>query len=109
LCDECLQVDHSFVAKLVASLVNESKSANCRYCGGSPCGGAPDPLSHIRGEGPKNRWMCMSCSPEYYKFIQSALGEIPDDLTQQEHIERLIEMGIRADKYMTVFVRHRDN
>jgi len=105
LCDECLSREDPISAAFTA----EAKSAKCHYCGGSPCGGGPDTISQITGGPSENRWLCMSCSPEYYSFMQSALSKVSDGLAQHDQIERLKQIAIEADAHMRAFVRRRDN
>jgi len=88
---------------------NQAKNAKCEYCGGAPCGGGPDTLAQLTGEGMKNRWMCMSCAPEYYSFIQSEFAKIPEGLTSPEQIAEMRKVSENTDTHMRDFVRRRDN
>ena len=109
LCDDCLRADDSFAGKFAASLVDEAKSARCRYCGGFPCSGGSDSLSQITGASVQKRWMCMSCSAEYLSRLQSALGSMPGNLTADEQIARIKEIGLDIDSHMAAYVALRDN
>lgn len=51
----------------------------------------------------------MSCAPEYYAFIQSAVSHIAEELTGDEQIKRLKEIEAKTDAHMAAFVRRRDN
>ena len=109
VCDECLLVDDSPVAKFTAALTDEAKNARCCYCGGFPCGGGPDTISQITGGPTQNRWMCMSCSAEYCSFTQRALESITSVLNHADQIARIKEIGADADSHMRAFVARRDN
>ena len=109
LCDECLRVEDSIIGKLAASLAVEAKSARCCYCGGFPCSGGLDTFSQITAGPPQDRWMCMSCSMEYYSSLQKAIELEPGTLTAEEQITRLKEIGTEIDSHMASFVARRDN
>jgi len=105
LCDECVISEDSFAAALMA----EAKNAKCVYCGGSPCSGGFDTLAQLTGATTRHRWLCMSCSPEYYAFMQAAFGGISDGLTSSAQLEELRKLGVATDEHMRDFVRRRDN
>jgi protein-arginine kinase activator protein McsA len=105
LCDDCINTEDP----TSAVFTSEAKSAKCVYCGGIPCCGGTDTLSQITGGQFRNRWMCMSCSPEYYAFMQGAFSGIAEGLTQEEQIKLLTEVGAKTEAHMIAFVRRRDN
>src|ERR1035437_1634275 len=107
LCDECLRADESMAGMFAARLADEAKSARCCYCGGFPCGGGPDTFSQITGGPSQNRWMCMSCTTEYYSYSQNAFESFSGDLTLDEQIAGIKEVGADADAHMAAFVRNR--
>jgi hypothetical protein len=105
LCDDCINTEDP----TSAAFTSEAKSAKCVYCGGFPCCGGTDSLSQITGRPPTNRWMCMSCSAEYYSFMQGAVSGIGAGLTQEEQINLLKEVGTKIEAHMIAFVSRRDN
>lgn len=109
LCDECLRTDKATEVMYAASFIDEAKSATCCYCGGFPCGGGTDTLSQITGGPPQNRWMCMPCSAEYHSSTQRAFESVPGNLTTEEQIARIKEIGADIDSHMAAFVARRDN
>ena len=109
LCDDCLRADTSTEMMNTASFIEESKGATCCYCGGSPCAGGTDNISQITGGLPKYRWMCMSCSQEYYSSMQQAFESFPSNLTTEEQIAKIKEIGAVIDSHMSSFVVRRDN
>jgi hypothetical protein len=51
----------------------------------------------------------MSCSTEYYSFIQRRLATVSTELDQMSQTEELKRVGLDADGHMRMFVAQRDN
>lgn len=94
---------------VAAGFAEEARSARCDYCGGHPCCGGTGFLFLGTGAAPKTKWMCMSCGPEYYDFVQSAVSTIAEEMTGDEQIKRLKEIESNTDAHMAAFVSCRDN
>lgn len=105
LCDDCMVAEDSFLA----SLASEAKNARCEYCGGSPCGGGLDSFAQQPGQPMRNKWMCMTCSSEYYDFILRKLAEISEGLSSAEQIAEMQLVSRSAEIHMRKFVQNRDS
>jgi hypothetical protein len=105
ICEECVTTQDT----LATSLMAEAKSAKCVYCGGSPCSGGIDTIAQLTGGTTYYRWLCLSCSPEYYAFMQAAFGGISEGLPHTAQLEEMCKIGVAIDQHMRSFVRSRDN
>jgi hypothetical protein len=103
LCDECFE---SSAPIDIRQLTAEMRAAHCQYCGGQPCGGGTDSLALAMGV-QQTKFMCLSCSQEYYRYMQQEIPTDRDGLSQQEQLAALQKFRDQADAHMRQWVSER--
>jgi hypothetical protein len=104
LCSDCVE---THAPDLVRELIEDLKAGRCRFCGGQAA--VTDGLVRIiDGPGADHKFLCQSCSSEYYK-IGSRYFDSPEDLVESKSDERLREIIAKIDMDMRRWVSQRDN
>jgi protein-arginine kinase activator protein McsA len=105
LCDRCFDATAS---PDVRELTENTRTARCQYCGGSPCSGGTDFYSLISGV-KQMRFMCVPCTQEYHRYTQQALQRARSGLSQQEQLVAIQTLCEEADQHMKRWVSERDS
>ncbi|WP_411846322.1 hypothetical protein AAFN60_01290 [Roseibacillus persicicus] len=105
MCDDCLARQSSSIA----DFFKVAKNAECDFCGGSPCTGGPEFLTPSAEGNVANRWLCGSCAPEYYTFLQTKMADLVEVSNYEKQLEEMKRIAGEAEVHMKQFVRRRDN
>ena len=82
------------------------RDARCQYCGGQPCSGGSDFIALSAGvQG--TRFMCHSCSQEFYRYVRQELAKFSENLPQQEQLEAVRMVSEKAERHMRHWVEER--
>jgi protein-arginine kinase activator protein McsA len=100
LCADCFE-ESAFLESREAAAA--TRAAHCRYCGGQPCTGGTDLLAMITGE-PRMMFMCVSCSTEFYRFMQEQAQRIPQGSSRQEQLAAIPALQDEVDRHMKQWV-----
>ena len=104
LCDECVK---THAPDSVKGLMEDLKAGRCRFCGGQDA--ATDSLVRlIDGLGAEEKFLCKSCSTEYWR-AGSRYFDSPSDLAGSDAHQRLVQCIENLDTHMKQWVRQRDN
>ncbi len=87
--------------------------APCRYCGGEPYSGGPDPLATLSGTRSVSM-MCKSCSDEYSRFLRQKWPGFGDQDITDEQIANIRGADIaavfrQAEEHMKQWVAERNS
>jgi protein-arginine kinase activator protein McsA len=102
LCADCATASHGL--ERIPNLDAVLNGAPCRYCGGEPYSGAPDPISLLSGTC-RISLMCKSCSEEYHRFLTQKWPGLGDVAITDEQIANILRCDIatvvrEAEDYM---------
>jgi len=82
VCSDCAQSVHGLEG--ITNLDAVLDGTPCRYCGGEPYSGGPDPLASLSGTRSISM-MCKSCSDEYSRFLSEKWPGFGDpDITDEQ-------------------------
>ena len=100
LCDKCFETSKPNDARGLATALQ----AGCRYCGGEPAGGGPDPIARMCGIY-KVSFMCKACAKEFSRFLSQKLpGWGEETITPEQAVKihpfDIPAIFIEADEHM---------
>ena len=109
LCGECFKTFNPAIARELAAAFE----AGCKYCGGKPEIGGGDPLSTLNGIR-KTRFLCESCSVEYFRFINRKLpgfgsAEVTEELKSKIQGTDVQALFTGLEEHMKKWVSGKDS
>jgi len=103
LCHECFE---ALATPEEGEFDAARRDARCQYCGGQPCSGGSDFIALSAGvQGTK--FMCHSCSLEFYRYVRQEPAKFSEDLPQHEQLEAVRIVGEKAERHMRQWVEER--
>lgn len=108
-CDKCFEAFKPNQARGLAGALQ----AGCRYCGGVPAGGGPDPIARIRGIR-KVSFMCKACATELSRFLSQKVPGWREETITPEQAAKIHTLDVpailfEADEHMKKWIADKNS